>query len=139
MSVSESASCSAFDPGTLVMKSKFGADMTASRNGTMAPGIPATLVALRGGGGWGCSTACGRRPATPAADASASAVKRKYQAVLQLIEGEHVRVLNLHVEGGRLYLKGAAPTEEARGRILAAIRSITPEDDADIVADITVG
>lgn len=75
----------------------------------------------------------------PAADASASAVKRKYQAVLQLIEREHVRVLNLHVEGGRLYLKGAAPTEEARGRILAAIRSITPEDDADIVADITVG
>jgi hypothetical protein len=76
---------------------------------------------------------------TPAADVSASAVKRKYQAVLQLIEGEHVRVLNLHVEGGRLYLKGAAPTEEARGRILAAIRSITPQDDADIVADITVG
>ena len=73
------------------------------------------------------------------ADTSASALKRKYQAVLQLIEGEHVRVLNLHVEGGRLYLKGAAPTEEARGRILAAIRSITPEDDADIVADITVG
>ena len=76
---------------------------------------------------------------TPAADHSASAVKRKYQAVLQLIEGENVRVLNLHVEGGRLYLKGAAPSEEARGRILAAIRTITPEDDADIVADITVG
>ena len=74
-----------------------------------------------------------------AADASASDVKRKYQAVLQLIEGERVRVLNLHVEGGRLYLKGAAPTEEARGRILAAIRAINPEDAADIVADITVG
>jgi len=75
----------------------------------------------------------------PPADASAKAIKRKYEAVLQLVEGEHVRVLNLHVEGGRLYLKGAAPTEEARGRILAAIRSITPEDDADIVAEITVG
>jgi hypothetical protein len=80
-----------------------------------------------------------KRGGAPAADVSAQAVKRKYQAVLQLIEGEHVRVLNLHVEGGRLYLKGAAPTEEARARILAAIRSITPEDDADIVADITVG
>ena len=75
----------------------------------------------------------------PGSDASASAIKRKYQAVLQLIEREHVRVLNLHVEDGRLYLKGAAPTAEARGRILAAIRSITPEDDADIVADISVG
>jgi len=48
-------------------------------------------------------------------------------------------VLNLHVEDGRLFLKGAAPTEESRGRILAAIRAITPADDADIVADITVG
>ena len=72
-------------------------------------------------------------------DASAIAVKRKYQGVLQLIEGEHVRVLNLHVEGGRLYLKGAAPTEEARGRILDAIGKVTPADGADIVAEITVG
>jgi hypothetical protein len=74
-----------------------------------------------------------------APEASASAIKRKYEGVLQLVEAERVRVLNLHVEGGRLYLKGAAPTEEARGRILAAIRTITPADDADIVADITVG
>ena len=76
-------------------------------------------------------------PAAP--DASAAAVKQKYQAVLRLIEDESVRVSNLHVEGGRLYLKGAAPTEAARERILAAIRAITPGDDADIVADITVG
>jgi hypothetical protein len=82
--------------------------------------------------------AAGRGSASDA-DASAQAVKRKYQAVLQLIESERVRVVNLHVEGGRLFLKGAAPTEEARGRILAAIRETTPEDDADIVADITVG
>ena len=80
-----------------------------------------------------------RRDSAPAADASARAVKRKYQPVLQLLEREQVRVLNLHVEGGRLYVKGAAPSEEARGRILAAIRSVTPEDDADIVAEITVG
>jgi hypothetical protein len=80
-----------------------------------------------------------KKAGDPASDASASAVKKKYQAVLQLIEREQVRVLNLHVEGGRLFLKGAAPTEEARGRILAAIRAITPKDDADIVADITVG
>lgn len=76
---------------------------------------------------------------SPAPDASASAVKRKYQGVLRLLETERVRVLNLHVEGGRLYLKGTAPTEEARGRIFDAIRSATPADDADIVADITVG
>lgn len=75
----------------------------------------------------------------PAVAASAAAVKLKYKAVLQLVETERVRVLNLHVEGGRLYLKGAAASEESRGRILAAIRSITPGEDADIVAEITVG
>ena len=74
-----------------------------------------------------------------APDASALAVKRKYQSVLKLIDDESVRVSSLHVEGGRLYLKGAAPTEAARERILAAIRAITPEDDADIIADISVG
>ena len=75
----------------------------------------------------------------PGADASATAVKRKYQPVLRLLDDERVRVQNLHVEAGRLYLKGAAPTEAARDRILAAIRAIGPEDAADIVADITVG
>ncbi len=74
-----------------------------------------------------------------AGDASAQAVKLKYQSVLLLVETERVRVLNLHVEGGRLYLKGAAPTEEARGRILEAIQKVTPSDSADIVAEITVG
>ena len=66
-------------------------------------------------------------------------LKRKYRPVLELIEAERVRVLNLHVQDGRLYLKGAAPSEEARGRILAAIRTITPGSADDIVADITVG
>jgi hypothetical protein len=75
----------------------------------------------------------------PAPDEEAAAVKRKYQAVLQLVEVEHVRVRNLHVEGGRLYLTGAAPTREARERILAAIRAAGAMDDRDIVADITVG
>jgi hypothetical protein len=74
-----------------------------------------------------------------AARAKSLALKRKYQPVLELIERERVRVQNLHVEGGRLYLKGAAPSEDARVRILAAIRSITPESGDDIVADITVG
>lgn len=75
----------------------------------------------------------------PAADAPAAAVTRKYREVLRLVEEEGVRVLNLHVEGGRLYLKGAAPTADARERILAAIRAAGATDDADIVADITVG
>ena len=66
-------------------------------------------------------------------------LKRKYQPVLELVERERVRVLSLRVEGGRLYLVGAAPSEDARVRILAAIRTITPETGDDIVAEITVG
>ena len=66
-------------------------------------------------------------------------LKRKYRAVLELAERESVRVSSLRVEGGRLYLAGTAPSEDARGRILDAIRAITPEAGDDIVADITVG
>jgi hypothetical protein len=73
----------------------------------------------------------------PRVDESA-AVKRKYHAALQLVEVEGVRVLRLHVEGGTLYLKGAAPTLEARNRILVAIRDAGAPGDTDIVADITV-
>ena len=75
----------------------------------------------------------------PAPDDGGAAVKRKYQGALRLIEVERVRVLSLHVEGGRLYLKGVAPSADARERILAAIRAAGAMDDRDIVADITVG
>ncbi|MFS8070590.1 MAG: hypothetical protein ACMG6S_29850 [Byssovorax sp.] len=74
----------------------------------------------------------------PPADDGAAALKRKYQGALQLIEVERVRVLSLHVESGALYLKGMAPTSEARERILAAIREAGAPGDRDIVADITV-
>jgi hypothetical protein len=66
-------------------------------------------------------------------------LKQKYRAVLELAERERVRVVSLRVEGGRLYLTGAAPSEDSRGRILDAIRAITPEAGDDIVAEITVG
>ena len=66
-------------------------------------------------------------------------LKRKYRPVLELLEREGVRVTSLRVEGGRLYLAGAAPSADARARILDAIRAITPEAGDDIVAEITVG
>ena len=66
-------------------------------------------------------------------------LQHKYRPVLELVERERVRVASLRVEGGRLYLTGTAPSEEARGRILDAIKTITPESGDDIVADITVG
>ncbi len=75
----------------------------------------------------------------PAPDDGGAAVKRKYQDALRLMEVERVRVLSLHVEGGRLYLKGVAPSADARQRILAAIREAGTSGDTDIVVDITVG
>src|SRR6188768_13618 len=74
-----------------------------------------------------------------ASEDGGAAVKRKYQGALRLIEVERMQVLSLHVEGGRLYLKGVAPTADARQRILAAIREAGTAGDTDIVADITVG
>ena len=56
-----------------------------------------------------------------------------------MLHVERVRVLSLHVEDGRLYLKGVAPNADARERILAAIRAAGVPGDRDIVVDITVG
>ena len=74
-----------------------------------------------------------------ASEDGGAAVKRKYQGALRLIEVERVRVLSLHVEGWRLYLKGVAPSADARERILAAIRDAGKAGDTDIVVDITIG
>ena len=64
-------------------------------------------------------------------------LKRKYRPVLELAEREDVRVTSLRVEGGRLYLAGAAPSAAARGRILDAIKEVAPEAGDDIVAECT--
>lgn len=64
-------------------------------------------------------------------------LKGKYQSVLTTIENEKVQLRNLHVEEEKLYVKGVAPSEDAKNRVWDQIKLIDA-DYSDLTADISV-
>lgn len=73
----------------------------------------------------------------PKAEECFSALKQKYQTVLTTADQQHVQFQNLHVENNKLFIKGTAPTEEAKSKFWEQIKLVSPNQD-DITADITV-
>jgi indole-3-glycerol phosphate synthase len=64
-------------------------------------------------------------------------LKQKYQSVLRSIEQQQVQLQNLHVQDNKLFIKGTAPSEQVKNKILDEIKLVSPSAD-DIIADITV-
>lgn len=64
-------------------------------------------------------------------------LKQKYQSVLNAIEQQNVRLQNLHVENDKLFIRGTAPSEQAKNAIWDQIKLVDP-DYSDLMADITV-
>ena len=64
-------------------------------------------------------------------------LKAKYASALKVIEEQGVRVQNLHIQDNKLFIKGAAPSEDAKGYVWTAFKSVDPSV-GDLMADITV-
>jgi LysM repeat protein len=64
-------------------------------------------------------------------------LKAKYQSALGVIEQQQVRLQNLHVQDGKLFLRGVAPSEDAKNRVWDQIKRVDPTY-SDLTADITV-
>ncbi len=64
-------------------------------------------------------------------------LKQKYQSVLRAVEQEHIQLQNLHVQDNKLFIKGTAPSEQAKNKIWDEIKLVNPNAD-DITADFTV-
>lgn len=64
-------------------------------------------------------------------------LKQKYGSVLRLIEQQHVRLANVHVENGKLLIRGQAPSADAKNRVWDQIKLVDP-GFSDLIADITV-
>ncbi|HEX8708921.1 MAG TPA: LysM peptidoglycan-binding domain-containing protein [Pyrinomonadaceae bacterium] len=64
-------------------------------------------------------------------------LKQKYQSVLHTLEQENVRVQNLHVENGKLLIRGAAPSEEAKNKVWDQIKAVD-SNYGDLQAEINV-
>lgn len=64
-------------------------------------------------------------------------LKQKYARALTTITETGVSLSNLHVQDDKLYIKGRAPSEQARNEVWTAIKQIDPAY-GDLQADITI-
>jgi nucleoid-associated protein YgaU len=64
-------------------------------------------------------------------------LKQKYQSVLAIADQERIQFQNLHVQDNKLFVRGIAPSEDAKSRFWTEIKQVNPAAD-DILADITV-
>ena len=64
-------------------------------------------------------------------------LRNKYQSVLTTADQQHIQFHHLHVQDDKLYIKGTAPSEDAKNRFWDQIKLVNPNAD-DINADISV-
>ena len=64
-------------------------------------------------------------------------LKTKYQSVLRIIEQQQVQLSNLHVQDNKLFIKGTAPSDDAKNKVWDEIKLVNPQAD-DITADFDV-
>ena len=62
-------------------------------------------------------------------------LKQKYQTVLTTADNEHIQFQNLHVQDNKLFIRGIAPSEEAKNKFWDQIKLVGGDD---VTADITV-
>jgi nucleoid-associated protein YgaU len=71
------------------------------------------------------------------ADQRLDQLKQKYQSVFQTIEQQHVRLQNVHIQDDKLFIRGEAPSQEAKNQVWNQIKAVDPSYK-DLTADITV-
>jgi nucleoid-associated protein YgaU len=64
-------------------------------------------------------------------------LRQKYATALQVADQQGVRLTTLQLQGGKLYFRGVAPSEEAKNRVWDQIKHIDA-GYSDLSADITV-
>ena len=69
--------------------------------------------------------------------ASFEELKSKYQSVLQIVQDKQVRMANLHLQDGKLYMKGTAPSQAAANAVWDELKRINPRLD-DVIAEFPI-
>ena len=64
-------------------------------------------------------------------------LKQKYQTALNLADREQIEFYNLHVQDNKLYIRGIAPSLEARNKFGEQLRLVNPNGD-DVIAEIDI-
>ncbi|MEO7192397.1 MAG: LysM peptidoglycan-binding domain-containing protein [Vicinamibacterales bacterium] len=64
-------------------------------------------------------------------------LKQKYDRALKKITETGSHLQNLHVQDNKLFVRGAAPSEQAKAEVWTAIKAVDPSN-ADLTLDLTV-
>lgn len=64
-------------------------------------------------------------------------LKNKYNSVLQVIQQQGVRLTHLHVQDNKLFLRGAAPSQDVKNNVWNQIKAVDASL-SDITCDLTV-
>jgi nucleoid-associated protein YgaU len=64
-------------------------------------------------------------------------LKQKYQPAIALMQQLQVRLQNIHMEGNKLFIRGEAPSQEAKNQVWNQIKSIDASY-SDLTCDLTV-
>ncbi|HYY58776.1 MAG TPA: LysM peptidoglycan-binding domain-containing protein [Pyrinomonadaceae bacterium] len=64
-------------------------------------------------------------------------LKNKYQTVLNTADQQHIQFENFHVQDDKLFIKGVAPSEDAKNKFWDQVKLVNASLD-DITADIRV-
>jgi nucleoid-associated protein YgaU len=64
-------------------------------------------------------------------------LKLKYQSVLNMADQQHIQFQNLHIQDNKLYIKGIAPSDDAKNKFWDQIKLVNPNAD-DVTAEISV-
>jgi len=64
-------------------------------------------------------------------------LKQKYQPAIGLMQQLQVRLQNVHMEGGKLFIRGEAPSQEVKNKVWDQIKSIDGSY-SDLTCDLTV-
>jgi nucleoid-associated protein YgaU len=62
-------------------------------------------------------------------------LKSKYQSVLNFMESQKVRLENIHIQDGKLFIRATVPSQEIKHKIWDQIKLVDPSL-TDLIADI---
>ena len=65
------------------------------------------------------------------------ALKQKYASALRTVEQQGVRLQNIHIQDNKLFIRGIAPSQDAKNKVWDQIKMADP-NYSDLTADITV-
>ena len=65
-------------------------------------------------------------------------MKQKYASVLSEIEQDQVKLSHMHIQDGKFFIQGTAPSEQAKNSVWDRIKAVNPKWSQELVADISV-